>query len=63
MLLLATVMGHHDVLVTNLPAAVISASVYLLVGNRIFIRTSNPSYDIALTIFIAVYGVVILLKF
>ncbi len=63
MLLLATVMGHHDILVANLPAAVISAAVYLLVGNRLFLRTNNPSYNFALTVFITVYGVVVLLEF
>ena len=62
MLVLATIMGHHDILVANLPAAAISAAVYLLVGNRIFARASNPSYNLALTTFIAVYGVVVLLK-
>ncbi len=62
MLLLATVMGHQDILIANLPAAIISAAIYLLVGNRIFIRTTNLSYNFALSIFIAVYGVVVLLK-
>jgi len=62
MLLLATIIGHHDILFTNLPAAIISAAIYLLVGNRIFIRTNDPSYNFALTLFMAVYGVVVLLK-
>lgn len=62
MLLLATVMEHHNILIANLPAAVISAAVYLLVGNRIFIRTKNQFYNFGLTVFIAVYGVVVLLK-
>ena len=62
MLLLATVMGHHGNLMAHLPTAVISTFVYLLVGNRIFIRISNQSYNFALTMFIAIYGVVILLK-
>jgi uncharacterized protein len=62
MLLLATIMGHHSILIGNLAAAVISSLVYLLVGNRIFIRTSNQSFNFALTMFIAVYGIAILLK-
>lgn len=62
MLLLATLMGHHDVLISNLPAVAVAASVYFLVGNRIFIRTSNQSYNVALTMFTAIYGVAILLK-
>lgn len=61
MLLLATVMGHRGVLFANLPTAAISTLVYFLVGNHIFIRTSNQSYNFALTIFIAVYGVAVLL--
>ncbi|NQU59182.1 MAG: hypothetical protein HQ513_18275 [Rhodospirillales bacterium] len=63
MFLLSTVMGHHDILFGNLPAAAISAGVYLVIGNRIFARANNPFYDFALTIFIAVYGVVVILKF
>lgn len=62
MLLLATIMGHGDILVANLPAVAVSGSVYLLIGNRIFARTSNRIFDKALTIFIAVYGVVVLFE-
>jgi uncharacterized protein len=62
MLLLATVMGHHNMLIANLPSAAVSASVYLLIGNRLFSRTSGPFFDRALTIFIAVYGVVVLFE-
>jgi len=62
MLVLATVLGHFDMLIANLPTAAVSAGVYLLIGNRIFAGTSNPSYNIALTMFIAVYGVVVLLR-
>ena len=62
MLLLATIMGHHDILIANVPAAAISSLVYLVVGNRIFIRTSNQSFGVAFTIFTAIYGVAVLLK-
>jgi uncharacterized protein len=62
MLLLATIMGHHDILLNNLLAAVVSSLVYFLVGNRFFLRTSNKSFNLALTLFIAIYGVVILSK-
>lgn len=61
-LFLVIVMGHHEILISNLPAAVISAAVYLLIGNRIFIRAGNPSYNIALTVFIAAYGLVVILR-
>lgn len=63
MLVLAIAMGHGDILIANLPAAATSAAVYLLIGNRIFSRTSSPAFDMALTVFIAVYGIVVLLKF
>jgi len=62
MLILAAIMGHHDILIANLPAAAVSAAVYLLIGNRIFFHTSNPAYNMALTLFMAVYGVVVLVK-
>ncbi len=63
MTVLAAVMGQHSALIASLPMAVVSALVYLLIGNRIFIRASNPAYNTALTIFIAVYGVIVLLDF
>jgi uncharacterized protein len=63
MLLLATILGHHSILLTNLPSAVIAALIYLLVGNRIFNRATNQFYNLALTIFITIYGFAILLKF
>jgi uncharacterized membrane protein YfcA len=63
MLLLATILEHYDILIGNLPAVAVSATVYLLVGNRLFNRTSDRSYNAALTMFIAIYGVAILLKF
>jgi uncharacterized protein len=62
-LLLATIMGHYSILLTNLPSAVIAALIYLLVGNRIFTRATNQFYNLALTIFITTYGLAILLKF
>jgi len=62
MLLLATIMGHHDTLFGNLPAAAISSLIYIVVGNRIFTRTSNQSFNVALTIFITIYGAAVLLK-
>ena len=61
MLLLATILGHPNIFFTTLPGAAISGVVYLLIGRRVFFRTSNPSYNAALTIFMAVYGVVVLL--
>ncbi len=63
MLVLATAMGHLDMLVANLPAVAVSAMVYLLIGNHIFARASNPFYNSAMTVFIAVYGIAVLSKF
>lgn len=60
MLFLAIIMGQHNALIYNFSGAVISAAVYLLIGNRVFSRTTNPSYNIALTIFMAFYGVIVL---
>jgi hypothetical protein len=62
MFLLAVFLGHVDVLAANWPGAVVSASVYLLIGNRIFIRTTDQTYNVALTLFIAIYGIAVLLK-
>jgi len=62
MFILAVVMGHHNIIIANWPAVIASATVYLLIGNRIFSRFSNSSYNVALTIFMGIYGVVILFK-
>ncbi len=63
MLFLAAVMGRHDILIANLPAAAVSAMVYLFIGKRVFSRTSNPVYNMALSVFIGLYGVIVLLRF
>jgi uncharacterized membrane protein YfcA len=62
MLLLATVMGRHDILISNLPVAVIAAIIYLFIGNRIFTHSNNQSYNVALNLFLVTYGIVVLLK-
>jgi hypothetical protein len=62
MLLLAAIMGHHGILIGNLTTAGVAAMVYLLVGNKIFTRSSNQSYNVALNIFIAAYGVAVLFR-
>jgi uncharacterized membrane protein YfcA len=63
MLSMAIIMGHSNMLIANLPATAVSAVVYLFIGNRIFSQTSTLAYNKALAMFIAVYGVVVLLKF
>ncbi len=62
MLLLASVLGHHDIFGSSLSTAGVAAIIYVLVGNRIFIHTSNPSYNFAQTLFMAAFGIVVLLK-
>lgn len=62
MLVLATVMNHYDVIMSNLPSAAISAMIYLLIGKRIFIRFNDASYNFALTMFMAAYGGIIFLR-
>ncbi len=56
------VMGQGGLLLTHGLTALVSASVYLLIGRRIFIRTPNPAYNATLTAFIAAYGLVVLWK-
>ncbi len=43
------------------PCRLKAAAVYLLIGNRIFPYASSPVYNTALTVFIALYGVVVLI--
>jgi uncharacterized membrane protein YfcA len=61
-MLLLAIMGHHDIFINNLPTAAISVIVYLFVGNRLFTRSSNQFYNVALNLFIAAYGVAVLLR-
>ncbi len=60
-ILIATLLGEAEALLHNLPMAGIAAAVYLLIGNRLFTRTSNPLYHHGLTLFISAYGVAVLL--
>jgi len=63
MTMLAAVMGHAGELIGNVYMMGVSAAVYLLVGNRIFIRSSSQVYNTALTAFIAAYGLAVLFRF
>ena len=62
MFVISVLLQRHDILIANLPAAAIAAAIYLLIGNRIFSSTSDPTYNKALTVFMVVYGVVVLLE-
>ena len=62
-LILITVLGQLEVLVSNLGTMIISVVVYVLIGNRLFLRANDHSYSTALSVFIAVYGLAVLLSF
>lgn len=62
MFLLSALMGHYEGLISNYYSIFTSSGVYLLLGNRIFLQTNRQSFEVAMTVFIAIYGVVILLK-
>jgi len=62
MLFLVFVLGLSGMLVGSLPLAGVAAIVYLLIGNRIFSQTGNLAFNSAMTVFIAIYGLVILLR-
>ncbi len=59
---LVMIAGFQKMLSLNLLMALVSTSVYLLVGNRIFIRSNNGRYQIALSGFMAACGIAILLN-
>jgi len=59
--LLAVLLDQGAELLNNLPMAGVAGAVYLLVGNRLFLRTSNPVYHHGLTLFTAAYGIAVLL--
>jgi hypothetical protein len=59
---LAVIVGFPKMLSLNILMALVSTSVYLLVGNRIFIRSDNGRYQIALSGFMAACGIAILLN-
>ncbi len=63
MLFLAAIMGHYDILISNLLVVPISATIYLFIGKRIYSKTSSPVYNSAMTAFIAIYGLVVLMNF
>ena len=63
MLFLGFVMGYGDLFINNLMGAVVSVVVYLLIGVRVFSRTSPQVFQHALTLFIALYGIVVLFKY
>lgn len=61
LVLLATLFDQGWQLITNLPMAAAAAAVYLLVGNRLFLRAPTPVYHYGLTAFTAAYGIAVLL--
>ena len=61
-LMIVTLFDETERLLQSLPMAGIAAAVYLLIGNRLFLRTANPVYQNGLTLFISVYGIAVLLS-
>jgi len=61
-LMTVTLLGETERLLQGLPMAGIAAAIYLLIGNRLFLRTANPIYQNGLTFFIFVYGIAVLLS-
>jgi len=61
-LLIATLLGEAERLLNNFPMAIIAAVIYLLIGNRLFLRTAKPIYHHGLTLFISAYGIAVLLS-
>lgn len=60
---LGAIMEQHSKIMEHIALPVIASLVYFLVGDRIFLRVTNPHYDGALTAFIALYGAIILFTF
>ena len=58
--IIATLFREIQTLIASLPMAAVAGCVYLLVGNRLFLRTDNTTYYYGLTIFIMAYGIAIL---
>ena len=53
--------GEAEAMLYNLPMAGVAAAIYLLVGNRLFLRTANPVYHHGLTLFTLIYGITLLI--
>ena len=61
LVLLVVLFKQGITLLTNLPIAVAAAVIFLLIGNRLFLRTSNPIYHHGLTAFTFAYGLAVLI--
>lgn len=58
---LSFLLGHLEALISGLPAAIVAVTIYIGFGNRYFVRASAPAFNLALTIFMGSYGLIILL--
>ena len=61
LVLLAAIMGHLQHVIDHSPTAAISGSIYLILGHRIFNSSSSRTFSLAMTLFIAAFGIVLLL--
>jgi len=61
LILIGTLLDQGMALLQNLPMAAVSVVIYLLVGNRLFLRASGRLYHHGLTAFAVAYGIAVLL--
>ncbi|MBT3558467.1 MAG: sulfite exporter TauE/SafE family protein [Rhodospirillales bacterium] len=59
-ILMLSLMGQYSVMAQNYVAPIISSLVYIVAGNRVFMKIDDAVYYHALTTFIALYGIVII---
>ena len=59
-LLLVILFEQGEELLNNLPIALAAGAIFLLVGNRLFLKTSNPFYHHGLTALTFAYGIAVL---
>ena len=60
LVLLVVLFDRGEALLDSLPMALVAIVVYLIIGNRLFLRTSNPVYYHGLTVFTFAYGIAVL---
>lgn len=54
--------GRPPAVAEAAPLIAVATTVYLVIGRRVFARTSDAAYQTAMTLFIAAFGVMVLLK-
>lgn len=62
LVMLATVLGMGEQIIKHLPGVAVAAFVYFTFGKAIFLRASNPVFHGVLTLFMLVYGIIVLIN-